>query len=86
MPRISSGTIFFEYCCHVQSQANGTIVNLLSRLNCSMKLTHLASNILIQIRLSLMQGTDDYLATGEQLLIESARLVAKTGATLGTPA
>ena len=35
---------------------------------------------------SCMQGTDDYLATGEELLIESARLVAKTGATLGAPA
>jgi MscS family membrane protein len=42
-------------------------------------------NIAVTCNLKPM-GTDDYLATGEQLLIESARLVAKTGATLGTPA
>lgn len=42
-------------------------------------------NIAVTCNLKPM-GTDDFLATGEELLIESARLVAKTGATLGTPA
>lgn len=32
-----------------------------------------------------VQGTDGYLTAGEELLIESARLVAKAGATLGNP-
>ena len=33
-----------------------------------------------------MQGTDEYLLTGEELLMEAARIVTKRGATLGCAA
>lgn len=42
-------------------------------------------NISVTCNLKPM-GTDEYLATGEELLVESARLVANSGATLGSPA